>query len=476
MRGLALFPVLLCAAASAQNWALMNPAYKYNYSNDGTDTISNQIFVTHIDTLGVDSFRYELNTTAAQCDTCSGPELFLWTNSPQFLQREVNTGNGTWHFHDPGSFVLLPSAPVAASWIFDTLANVQATITAIDTVDQFGVDVPRKIVSLSNGETLTLSEQYGILGWGYDSLLGVHGPEVGELIPTIAQFFPYQPGDQVEYKKDYGNCCPFNGENTCFKLTFSGAVASDTAIAFSGTKVAYTHIYTHYDFNGPVYHTYIYQNGPDIWTAGSSELPFFDLVRSYPGQLVATRTWGSEGQACVAWHGMDSLGRYQIRCTLPGPSQFIHPQSTSTEGLVQAFPEEFCMDDEQNCEAVYTEGIGLVRYGVNFFETGLDYNLDGAVIAGDTLWTLSTDDQILAVNDGSSQRVALLYPNPASERIWLTNLTTGSRVRITDPDGRLVASHLLTTGNGPINVQNLQAGAYLLAVDGLTPQRFIIVR
>ena len=43
----------------AQNWALINPAYKYNYSNDGTDTISNQVFVTHLDTLGVDSFRYE---------------------------------------------------------------------------------------------------------------------------------------------------------------------------------------------------------------------------------------------------------------------------------------------------------------------------------------------------------------------------------------------------------------------------------
>jgi hypothetical protein len=36
-------------------WALLNPEYKYNYSNDGTDTISNQIFITHMDPLGLDS-------------------------------------------------------------------------------------------------------------------------------------------------------------------------------------------------------------------------------------------------------------------------------------------------------------------------------------------------------------------------------------------------------------------------------------
>ncbi|MCC6654279.1 MAG: hypothetical protein IT231_03845, partial [Flavobacteriales bacterium] len=46
MRSILLLIALSGSAASAQNWALLNPAYKYNYSNDGTDTISNQIFVT----------------------------------------------------------------------------------------------------------------------------------------------------------------------------------------------------------------------------------------------------------------------------------------------------------------------------------------------------------------------------------------------------------------------------------------------
>ena len=83
--------LLLCSLAQAQNWALLNPAYKYNYSNDGTDTISNQIFVTHIDTLGVDSFEYSLNLVAERCESCADVELIL--NHPQFMQRNVRVSS-----------------------------------------------------------------------------------------------------------------------------------------------------------------------------------------------------------------------------------------------------------------------------------------------------------------------------------------------------------------------------------------------
>jgi len=158
MRLLALLFFCLSLTANAQNWALLNPAYKYNYSNDGTDTISNQIRVMQVDTLGPDSFRYELNRVVELCDTCAGPNLHLWTDAPQFMQRTVNVGQSAWHFHGPGSFVVFPPAPLGASWLFDTLANVQATITSIDTVDQFGSDVPRKTIGLSTGEVLIISE------------------------------------------------------------------------------------------------------------------------------------------------------------------------------------------------------------------------------------------------------------------------------------------------------------------------------
>jgi hypothetical protein len=477
MRLPALLLFCLSLTANAQNWALLNPAYKYNYSNDGTDTISNQIRVMHVDTLGPDSFRYELNRVVELCDTCAGPNLHLWTDAPQFLQRTVNVGQSAWHFHGPGSFVVFPHAPLGASWLFDTLANVQATITSIDTVDQFGSDVPRKTIGLSTGEVLIISEEYGILVWGANTLIGAHGPEVGRLIPNIAAFFPFQPGDLVQYKTDYDNCCPFNGENSQYKFTFSGSIDQDTSIAYSGSKVAYTHNYMQYMLNGPIFHTYSYQNEAANWTAGSSELPFFDLVRSYPGQLVSTQVWYMQpDMACIAHHGIDSLGRYQVRCSVPGPGHFINPLPTGTEGLIQSFSEQLCMDDDPHCGALFAEGIGLVRYGGYFFETNLNYSMDGAVLSGDTIGSLLTDDQLLAIHDATPTNQWGLFPNPADDAFTVRGTVGVSTISIHDLEGRMVRTVRVSSENEMINVRDLQAGVYLVRIDGHRPQRLVIAR
>jgi hypothetical protein len=62
--------ITITLLSSGQDWALINPAYRYNYSDDGTDTISNQIRVMEVDTLGVDSVLYTLNRIAFLCDSC----------------------------------------------------------------------------------------------------------------------------------------------------------------------------------------------------------------------------------------------------------------------------------------------------------------------------------------------------------------------------------------------------------------------
>lgn len=92
------------AMLSAQDWALLNPAYKYNYSNDGTDTISNQIFVTHIDTLGSDSLLYDLNLIGVVCDTCpaslgsSCDGCFVRVGLPQFMGYQCFRCGNDWYF------------------------------------------------------------------------------------------------------------------------------------------------------------------------------------------------------------------------------------------------------------------------------------------------------------------------------------------------------------------------------------------
>ncbi|MBK9147346.1 MAG: T9SS type A sorting domain-containing protein [Flavobacteriales bacterium] len=472
--------VLIATCGHAQNWALINPAYRYNYSNDGTDTISNQIFVTHIDTLGVDSFRYELNGVAKLCDTCAGPDLYLWTNDPQFLQRTVNIGSNVWHFHGPGSFVILPQADIGTSWLLDTLANVQATITSIVTVDQFGVDIPRKTVGLSNGDVLVFSEEYGILSWSGHSLIGVHGPDVGSLVPSLSAFFPYQAGDVVQYIRGYGNCWPCNGYESLFKIEINGSNVLNTAIAWDGWFTSYTH-HWHAPFSGNVSHWYTYANEPTNWIAGSGEFPFFDLIRSYPGQLVWPVTWSGNNwseHGCIAKHGIDENGRYTITCdTLPGPSHFIWQFSEVSEGLIEFFPQVDVCLESQPCGALYREGSGLVYYRWNFFETSMSYVLDATVVGGDTTGVVLTDDQILAVSEPGRVTGAIRpSPNPASDLISITNAAIGTTVRVVASDGRLMIEQRISSSNETINVRDLKVGMYVLRIEGMLPQRFMIVR
>ena len=485
MRGFAFFSILFCVGASAQNWALINPAYKYNYSNDGSDTISNQIFVTHIDTLGVDSFRYELNGVAKLCDTCAGPELYLWTNSPQFLQRSVNVGSGVWHFHDPGSFVVLPQAGSGSTWVFDTLNNVQATVALIDTTDQFGSQVGRKTIDLSNGQVLTISAAYGILTWGENDLIGVHGPEVGRLIPTVEGFFPYGTGDIVQYSWGHIGCSPCVGADGTYRFTVASATDMDSSIQFIGDRVAYTHSFQS-DWNNNTSHVYDYENGPSTLIAGSSLLPFFDLVRSYPGQVLHPRQWSTAYgslHSCIAKHALTADGRYMVVCDSSfAQSHFMDLWPTQTEGLFSAVPYNYDTEPNAHSGAVYVEGAGLEFYRSSFFDGNEEYLKDGSVIAGDTTGTLLTDDQILTVHQVDRSTTTFpVRPNPANDKITIDGgAASNFSWRIRSVAGALVVADIAARMEGrTIDVSALAVGTYLLEIttsERVSNQCFIIAR
>lgn len=481
---LLLFLALLGMGAGAQNWALLNPAYKYNYSNDGSDTISNQVFVTHIDTLGPDSFRYELNTVTELCDTCQGPQVFLNTNNPQFLQRKVTAGAMVWHFSDPGSFVLLPHMSVGQPWLFDTLASVQATVTLIDTVDQFGMSIARKTIQLSNGNVIELSEAYGILNWVDHTLIGVQGAEVGTLIPPVSAFYPYQAGDVIQYRTEYNTCWPCYGHDSQFKITIAQTEDLDTAIAITGWMTGYTHHYQESNL-GNISHWYTYFDEATTWIAGSGTLPFFDLIRSYPGQLVgpAASQTGDVWPMLVgiARHGIDTNGRTIMRCEpIPGVGYFSQPISSTSGPLVEVFAQfESCSDAQPPCGVEYREGTGLVHYGGSFFDRQESFVLDGTVMAGDTTGVLLTDDQLLAVQDASLTNMSGVFPNPANERLTFPPSVTEIEWLVLDVSGRIRAKGRLGVGAHCIDVQALQPGAYVLHLADRHRQRsarFIIAR
>lgn len=57
-----------------------------------------------------------------------------------------------------------------------------------------------------------------------------------------------------------------------------------------------------------------------------------------------------------------------------------------------------------------------------------------------------------------------VYPNPATEQIWISGLPQGTVVGIRDAQGRQIAQLNIEDENAPISLSQLQAGLYLLEV------------
>jgi len=491
MRTALLFAFLVAGSFSnAQNWALINPAYKYNYSNDGSDTISNQVFVTHIDTLGVDSFRYELNRVAVHCDTCGtgGSTVLLRLDEPQFLGGEVTHAENRWHFRNGLSFVLFPEAMEGMTWLMDSVNTVWAEMGPTLIGTPFDLLEERRSIQLTTGDSIVIGQDHGILHWPSDKdLIGVNGPDIGTLIPGLVDLFPYEIGDVLQYATWYGGCDAIGGcfgDQRDYKFTVASAgEVQDSAIVFEGWMIEHTDHYFQNNIGSPTYHIHNYLNQAATWSAGTPEYPWPELIFSYPGQLVRTThrvslddTWPV---LCVAEHGLDASGRYIIGCRSLGDGSFLFDQEPQpADDGYSAFtgPEDYCPGGTQpDCGVRYTAGLGLEWFIGNYFERGESYVLSGAILGGDTLGTITPDDILLGLRETSLIDTSF-FPNPANDQLQLRSATPGTTYTILDLNGRILATHKITATTESINVQHLQPGAYLLKIEGMTAQRFMIMR
>ena len=180
-----LLAILLCTgvASSAQNWALINPDYKYNYSNDGTDTISNQVFVTHVDTLGVDSFRYDLNRIGSCCEPCPDAPAScdsgsgVHTGMAQFIGGQILRSGAEIRLIDMDTLVIMPWAADGANWPSPS-GGLATILFSADTII-WGQADSVKIVQYADGRLLRISKMHGVVHTsdtaGEHLLVGVQG-------------------------------------------------------------------------------------------------------------------------------------------------------------------------------------------------------------------------------------------------------------------------------------------------------------
>ncbi len=498
MRCLSLFAVLLSFGANAQNWALLNPTYKYNYSNDGSDTISNQIFVTHMDTLGPDSFVLHLNAIAEHCAPCINAPLGcdgaegLILDRPQLHGSRASQLGGNWYLIGDDSLLVHPNAALGAQWTGP--GGVEGTVTLIDEQIIFWQPDSLKTIGFSDGRSMTISKEHGILAYSADAidntLIGIQGGlSIGEQLPTIADLFNYQPGDILQYHAVFGGTdgiCYYHNEYTrkytvLTRTDLPGHTDYSLRMVFQrfgwGQPVWGSNDCSMYGIDDTGIDTVALGIEHDRWTADNF-LGNSWLDQLWPG------AYGPSGDEQI-YQGDFGANDHVIqwRAYLDADQRYVFEPLHFNANLMNWEAFSTCSEDTSYRPFLYdmmmhryVEGVGRVRASYFVFEHNGEEELTGYVIGDNTFGTILPDDILLAVGEQHSITRPVLAPNPTSDELTITGASPGSIATIVDLNGRLVLRRTIHTQPGHIDLRQLQAGVYMLSVDGSAAQRLMIIR
>lgn len=481
----ALFLLACASNISAQNWAVLDPANKYGYANDGSDTIRAQVFVMHIDTVGPDSTRWELNRIAEPCSNCPTTSLAcdhstgILNGRPQFLGGLLIVHGADVYLIGTDTLLLRPHAPLGATW--PGLSGGTASINAVAEQSVLGVPDSVKEVQFADGRMLRLSKDHGLIAYAdpdsaFD-LVGMQGGAVaGVHYPEIIEFFDYQPGDVLQYD---GTIEGFDG--TCYH---------HTSRKDKYTMLTRTELLGRTDYQvRHVYSWYSYSEGGCGGDAGDGVdtlLLGIDHAHWTPENFLAT------GWLTDHWPGAlasipENTGYYPYS---DPEAAFIWKPYRNAEGRMVLEPDPNgatgmrCFDDSlfwgpyfEHDLNRYIEGIGLESAHILAFEHAENTDLMGYTINGSTHGTILSDSEILSVSDRLKTAYPLvLSPNPADGTLTLDGGVPGAIVRVLDATGRLVMTNTIGSTFERIPIDRLPEGAYVLSYSGGRGERFIIAR
>ena len=202
---------LFSCNAFSQNWRPVNFGDKYSYSIDSVDYISHTIKVDSIEVVGNDTV-FCLNRIMTNCDTCPNNQYndFALRNQPQFLMRKmIKVSDSLYIFQDTSEFIIMPLKKFGESWMFDEENNITASVSYAIETEIFGIPDSLKNISLSNGNKIKFSKNFGIIEFPADNdysyeLVGIEGSrEQGESLPNFWDFFDWEVGD-IFQRMEYG--------------------------------------------------------------------------------------------------------------------------------------------------------------------------------------------------------------------------------------------------------------------------------
>lgn len=474
---IALIIILIRSVAMGQDWALINPAYRYNYSDDGTDTISNQIKVTHQEALGPETTQLEFNRTAQLCYDC-WPDCALRLGIPQFLGASCTVSGTTWTFDEPIERVIRSKAQVGEAWLFEPENGANATLTSIEEVELLGIVDSIRTMVTDFGDTVIWSKGMGVVRWSmHDSvpveLIGVQGLDIGVRIPSLGEFFPYQAGDIVETRRS-----TWQTSNSSIRHTYKRYEILERNEETPGQLSFATNYSSRTENSSGQY--YWYEYGQEILNFDLAD-PVLSPVLSSPKELVELggplfNSWMNDypPMQMVAEHYLDDHGRYVIE-SQPGVEgrvfSAIDPVDTigcfEFTGGGWVFGH-YLIDNELGIRSRYLES----------YPDHESFSTIGAILSGDTIGFIHGETFFgVGISEGTIHR-SDLAPTIAAESIALT--LTPPRIatwKILSMSGQVLREGLTDADQVSwITVADLAAGAYILRLDEQQPtwHRFLV--
>jgi hypothetical protein len=409
-------------------------------------------------------------------------------NRPGFLQRKMRILPGGWYqFRDPGNIALHATATLNQSWLLDTLQSITATVERIWQGTVLGTSDSLKLLRLTGGDSLILSQNHGLLEWpatlgaGHFRLAGLQQLSLGDRYPTFDEWFPYQAGQTFFWESNYAISDissyyyyrhtkmvidSVHRDSTGIHVHFSGIQQNGGHSGFGQPAWGPVNPYSGWTFSiydrdssvfGRLHHEPWHgPNSIQVYNHnGLGDFRFADVSGSHMGGTALSHYYNQDLEANLSQSDTArilTLGKFTNFTT----GNFGPPLS----GPMGDTLTNFMLDD---CEYRIRSGVGLEYLRHAGFEDIGSAELVGYItLSGDSVGNAWRTWFIVAAEEAMELPV-LLYPNPARTEthiIWPT--TEAWTLELLDSKGTRLDHQAGDTREHLLNLHLLPAGIYLL--------------
>ena len=472
----------LCTYSFSQDWSLLKPGLKYNFTLSNDSLIVATLWIDSIQTYGSDTIYY-LNRIVKDCDTCNewldNNPKFAYYNQPQFLQKKVYVTDSLCYFISPEKYVLFSKESKGFSWTFDTANAINATIVDMKEVQLFDTADSIKYILLTSGDTIIISKNYGILRFDpvYENqgyiLAGIN-KKAGKSVPDFFDVYNFSVGDIFEYK----GYEILDGSPNKFDFIEKDFINSRTVIGDTlkyGVHIKYASTNEYGPNYLPPFYEYSYKKSYDAeWIFVNT---FYHPANKFNGELIdydeILNSYGYNPEAKVIYTLLKMYyDENQVLTKMIGSERNIDYFSVadSSHNLFQREPFIGSWDWDIN-EYRYQVGLGEVYFLNSGFEWGKMRELVAYKKGNDTVGTLANDDFFSDFEEYSVSDQVNLFPNPTNEFFTVTGINSNTVIEIFDINGKLV--FVCNTCENPINISQLQKGVYMVKI---TKHKTVVVR